>query len=81
MPVISLYHDSETTMCRVLNKIYNGKSINIDLRHEFIRQLIFDGIIIIAYVRSKNNIVNPLTKGLLRDMIKGTSHAMGFRSC
>ena len=80
MSTISLYHESEATMSRVLNKIYNGKSRCITLRYEFIRQLIFDGIIIVFYIRSKDNITNPLIKGFFRDMIKGTLHAMGLRS-
>ena len=80
MLAISLYYDNEATISRSLNKIYNGKSRHIALRHEFTRELIPNGIIIVFCIKSKDNIVDPLTKGLSRDMIKGTSHVIGLRS-
>jgi len=36
-------------MFKAFSKIYNGKSRHISLRHEYIKQLISDRIIIIAY--------------------------------
>ena len=63
MLAISLYYHSEVTMSKVLNKIYNDKSRHTALRHEFIKQLISNGIVIAIYVRFKDNIVDPLTKG------------------
>ena len=50
-------------MFRAYNKVYNGKSRYISLRHEFVRQLIGDGIITITSVKSKGNLADPLTKG------------------
>ena len=79
MPTVSLHCDSQATMSRSFSKIYNGKSRHIALRHEFIRQLLFDGIITVVYVRSSKNLVGPLIKGLSRDMIKSTTSAMGLR--
>ena len=79
MSIISLHCDSEATMSRAFSKIYNGKSRHISLRHEYVRQLISDGIITVVYVKSGNNLADPLTKGLSRDMIKSTTSAMGLR--
>ncbi|XP_072076502.1 secreted RxLR effector protein 161-like [Arachis hypogaea] len=67
---ISIFCHSESTMSRTYNKVYNGKSRHICLRHEFVRQLIDDGVITITYVRSQGNLADPLTKGLSRDKIK-----------
>ena len=78
MPAISLHCDSEATMSRAFSKIYNEKSRHIALRHEYVRQLISDGIITVVYIRSCSNLADPLTKGLSRDMIKSTSSAMGL---
>ncbi len=69
MTTISLHCDSETTMSRAFSKIYNDKSKHIALRHEYARQLISNGIIIVVYIKSKNNFTNPLTKGLLRETL------------
>ena len=52
MGAISLHCYSDETMSRAFNKIYNGKSKHISLRHAFVRQLILTGVITIVYVRS-----------------------------
>lgn len=75
IPTISLQCNSEAIMSRTCNKIYNGKSRHISLRHKYIRQLISDGIITVVYVRSSSNLAKLLIKGPLRDMIKRTAKA------
>ena len=79
MPAVLLHCDSEATMSKAFSKIYNGNSRHIALRHEYIRQLIADGIITVVYVRSKYNLANPLTKALSRDLISSTTKAMGLK--
>uniref|UniRef100_A0A2N9HDI0 CCHC-type domain-containing protein n=1 Tax=Fagus sylvatica TaxID=28930 RepID=A0A2N9HDI0_FAGSY len=69
MSAISIYCDSQATMSKAYSKIYNGKSRHISLRHEYVRQLIEDGVISIVYVKSSGNLADPFTKGLSRDMI------------
>ena len=72
MPFTSLHCDSQATMSRVLGKIYNGKSRHIGLRHEYVRQLITDGVITITNVRSCKNLADPFTKALARDLVRST---------
>jgi hypothetical protein len=79
MPAISLHCDSETTMSRAYSKVYNGKSRHISLRHEYVKQLIINGIITIVYVWSSKNLADPFTKGLSRDLVKSTSSGMGLK--
>ena len=79
MSSISLYCDSEATLSRAYNKVYNGKSRHISLRHEYVKQLITDGVISIVYVRSNKNLADPLTKGLAKDLVKDTSSGMGLK--
>ena len=43
------------------------KSRRIRLRHNIVRQLLSNGIISIDYIKSKDNVANPLTKGLTRE--------------
>ena len=71
-----MYCDSEATLSKAYSKMYNGKSRHIGLRHDYIRQLIESGIISIVYVRSNNNLANPFTKALSRDMVGVTSSGM-----
>ena len=80
MLYISLYYDSEATLSRAYNQIYNGKSRHISLRHEYVRQLISDDVISIVYVKTNKNLAYPLTKGLRRDLVKGTSGGMGLKT-
>uniref|UniRef100_A0A2N9F059 CCHC-type domain-containing protein n=1 Tax=Fagus sylvatica TaxID=28930 RepID=A0A2N9F059_FAGSY len=79
MSAISIYCDSQATMSIVYSKIYNGKSRHISLRHEYVRQLIEDGVISIVYVKSSGNLADPFTKGLSRDMVRVTSIGMGLK--
>jgi hypothetical protein len=79
MPAISVYCDSQATMSKAYSKIYNGKSRHISLRHEYVRQLIEDGVISIVYVKSSSNLADPFTKGLSRDLVRVTSIGMGLK--
>ena len=59
--------------------MYNGKSRHIRRRHNTIRQLISTRDISIDYVRSKDNIVDPLTKGLNRELVEKLSRGMRLK--
>ena len=80
MGAISLFCDSEATMSRAYSEVYNGKSRHISLRHDYIRELISNGTIVITYVKSANNLADPLTKALPRDMVRSTTKGMGLKS-
>ncbi|GJT41382.1 zinc finger, CCHC-type containing protein [Tanacetum coccineum] len=56
-------------MGRAKSTMYNGKSRHIRRRHNSIRQLLSTGVISIDYVASKDNIVDPFTKGLSRELV------------
>ncbi|WMV32516.1 hypothetical protein MTR67_025901 [Solanum verrucosum] len=56
--------------------MYNDKSRRIRRRQNFVRQLLFSGIITIDYVKSKDNVSNPLTKGLTRERVERSSMGM-----
>ena len=79
MPSISLHCGSQATTSRALNKINNGKSRHISLRHEYGGQLITDGIITITFVSSCKNLADPFTKSLARDLVRSTIAEMGLQ--
>ena len=79
MAPVSLRCDSQATLSRAYSQIYNGKSRHIGLRHSYVRQLIIDGVITINYVKSSENLVDPLTKGLARDLVWKTSKGMRLK--
>jgi hypothetical protein len=79
MPAISLHCDSQATMSRAHSKVYNGKSRHISLRHDYVKDLLNEGIITINYVKSCKNLADPLTKGLGRELIYSTTLGMGLK--
>ncbi|GJY78539.1 retrovirus-related pol polyprotein from transposon TNT 1-94 [Tanacetum coccineum] len=66
---ISIHCDSKSAMGRAKSTMYNGKSRHIRRRHNSIRQLLSTGVISIDYVASKDNIADPFTKGLSRELV------------
>jgi hypothetical protein len=79
MPAISLRCDSEATLSRAYNNVYNGKSRHISLRHAYVKQLISDGIITVTFIRSCSNLADPFTKGLPKDIVLSTTREMGLK--
>ena len=72
VPAICIHSDSQAAIGRAQNIMYNGKSRHIRRRHNTIRQLLSSGIITIDFVRSKDNIADPLTKGLTRELVENS---------
>ena len=76
---ITIHCDSMAALTRAKNHIYNGKSRHIRRRHNTIKDLLKNGIISIDYVKSKENIVDPLTKGPSREQISYSSRGMSLK--
>ncbi|PHT48781.1 hypothetical protein CQW23_12989 [Capsicum baccatum] len=76
---VCIHCDSQAAIGRVGSMMYNGKSRYIRRRHNTVRELLSSGIITIDYVNSKDNVSDPLTKGLSREGVERTSKGMGLR--
>ena len=79
VPPICIHCDSQYFLCRAQNSMYNCKSRHIRPRHNTFRQLLSIGVISLDYVKSKDNIVNPLTKGLIRELVEKSSRGMRLK--
>ena len=79
VPPISIHCDSQSAIGRANSKLYNGKSRHIRRRHKTVRQLLSNGVISIDYVKSNDNIADPLTKGLPKEKANILSMGMGLR--
>ncbi|KAJ9567241.1 hypothetical protein OSB04_003207 [Centaurea solstitialis] len=73
MPSIPMYCDSEATLSKVYNAVYNGKSRHI------VGQLFENGTIKVVFVKSSKNLADPLTKPLTRDLVGTTTRDMGLK--
>ena len=79
MPTICIHCDSQSAIGRAQSNMYNGKSRHIRRRYNTIKQLISTGVISIDYVRSKDNIADPLTKGLNRELVEKSLRGMRLK--
>ena len=70
MASICIHCDSQAAIGRAESIMYNGKSRHIRRRHNSAKQLLYSGIITIDYVKSKDNVSDPLTKGLNREGVE-----------
>ena len=70
--------DCQAAIARAKNKIYNGKSQHIQLRHNIVRQLIGNGVMSLDFVRLERNLAGPLTKPLARRLVSETSRGIGM---
>ena len=76
---ISILCDSQATLARAYSEIYNGKSRHISLRHDYVRKLIKSGIISLTFVKTSENLADPFTKPLTREVVRSTSKWMGLK--
>ncbi|PWA98998.1 hypothetical protein CTI12_AA013410 [Artemisia annua] len=76
---ISIHCDSQSAIGRAHSIMYNGKSRHIHRRNNSIRQLLSTGVMSIDYVKSKDNITDPLTKGLSRELVSKSSKGMRLK--
>ncbi|KAF3665483.1 hypothetical protein FXO37_10997 [Capsicum annuum] len=76
---ICTHCDSQEAIGRAGSMMYNGKSRYIRRRHNTIREFLSSEIITVDYVKLKDNMSDPLTKGLSREGVERTSKGMGLR--
>ena len=79
MPLICIHCDSQSAISKAQSYMYNGKSRHIRQRHNTVRQLLLNGFISIDYIKSKDNIAGPLTKGLSGECVNCSSRGMGLK--
>ena len=59
--------------------MYNGKSRHIRRRHNTIKQQLSTRVISVDFVKSKDNIADPLTKGLNGELVEKSSKGIGLK--
>ncbi|GKD34898.1 zinc finger, CCHC-type containing protein [Tanacetum coccineum] len=77
---ISILCDKAPTLAKPYSQVYNGKSIHLGVSHSMIHELITNGVVSIEFVRSQQNLVDHLMKGLARDLVLKSAEGMGLKS-
>ena len=79
VPPICLHCDNQSAIGRAQNSMYNGKSRHIRRRHNTIKQQLSTGVIYLDYIKSKDNIADPLTKWLNRELVEKSSKGIRLK--
>ena len=72
-PTILIHCDSTTTITKIENHYYNSKRRQIRRKHNIVRDCISNGDIRVDHISIRENLANPLTKGLAREKFYNTS--------
>ncbi|PHU25370.1 hypothetical protein BC332_03702 [Capsicum chinense] len=70
---VCIHCDSQAIIGRAGSIMYNGKSRHIRRRHNVVTELLSNGVITIDYIKSKDNVSDPLTKDLSKERVGRTS--------
>ena len=68
LPAVLIHCDSTAAIAKIKNRYYNGKRRQIRRKHSTIRECISNGAVRVNFVRTNENLVDPLMKGLNREM-------------
>ncbi|KAL0310413.1 UNVERIFIED_CONTAM: hypothetical protein Scaly_2930800 [Sesamum calycinum] len=81
LPPIAVHCDSQTTIAKVRSRKYNQKiKRHIQVRLKSIRALVSDRVIGIDFVGTKDNVADPLTKGLDLSQVNKSRLGMGLKT-
>lgn len=67
VPLICIHYDNQAAIVRAHNMIYNDKSRHIRRKYNTARQFFSNEIISLDFMKSKENIIDPMTNGLSRE--------------
>ena len=69
IPHIPIIYDKAPALAKAYSQVYNVKSRHLGVRHNAIRELIMNGVILVQFVKSQQILTDHLTKGLTRDLV------------
>ena len=68
VPCMNVYEDNQGAVHLVKNTVTTSNSKHIDIRHHFMRELVFGGEIVVSHVSSELQHADVLTKPLTREL-------------
>ena len=77
---ITIYCDNRAMNVVATNSLFNGKKRTIRLKHGYLNEIICHGVISVIDVRVLENVADPLTKGLKKEIVKRISAGMSLKS-
>lgn len=74
-----IWEDNQGAIALAQNAGYHARTKHVDIRHHFIREKIEDGTVAVAYVDTKNQLADILTKALGSKTFKFLRDANGIK--
>ena len=80
LPAILMNYDNQTVITKVNRAKDNAKSSrHVEGRLKSARKMRNSGVITVSYIQTDQNLADPFTKGLSRNVIDSASKEMGLR--
>ena len=80
LPAIAVHCDNQTTIAKIKSQKFNQKTKrHIQVRLKSIRELVSDRVMAIDFVGTKDNVADPLTKGLELSLVQKFRLGMGLK--
>lgn len=79
IPPIIIHCNNTAVIINAHNATYNGKFRQVRSQYSYVRKLLRGGVIAIDYVKSKDNLADPLQKALQEKKLKETTKGMGLK--
>ncbi|XP_070013543.1 secreted RxLR effector protein 161-like [Nicotiana sylvestris] len=76
---MTLYCDSQVAIAYIKDPNYHNKTKYIDIKYNFVRDMVASGEINLQYIPTRNMIVDSFTKTISRDMFEKHVMALGLR--
>ena len=74
-----LYYDSQAAIAYTKDPKYHSKTKHIDIKYNFMRDVVANGEITLQYIPTREMIANPFTKAISRDLFEKHVKALGLR--
>ena len=79
LPSISIHCDNKSAIDKAKKTKDKPRKRFMRLKYKNVRDYVSHGVISLEFVRSVNNIVDPLTKGLARRLVLSASRGAGLK--
>ena len=73
--------DSQATIAFTKNPKYHLKTKHINIRYNFVRDIVAQKNVRLEYISTHKMIIDPFTKPVPRDLVQGHVKSLGMRKC
>jgi hypothetical protein len=76
---VTIYCDSTAALAYAKDPKYHGRTKHIDIRYQYIRDMIAQKEVVLKHISTSRMIADPLTKPIARDVFQAHVRSLGLR--